>query len=68
MLFIAHISFQFLQKLNLMDYSLLVGIHDPSNPEETGIDYDFGMEKEYNSAYLSSDDPELPHSPLSAAG
>lgn len=54
-----------------MDYSLLVGIHDPSVPrgaeieeyEEGECDYDDGQ-----SYCVSSDELEVPHSPSSTTG
>lgn len=61
----AHCIFQLLQKLNLMDYSLLVGIYDgtiPPDPE----DEDDEAEGEEGNGYLSSDDlGEVPQSPQS---
>lgn len=62
---VAHCILQLLQKLNLMDYSLLVGIYDgtiPPDPE----DEDDDVEGEEGNGYLSSDDlGEVPQSPQS---
>ncbi len=55
---------QLLQKLNLMDYSLLVCIHDCTIPPDSD-DEDFNDCEE--DGYISSDDigepPQSPHSP-----
>ena len=59
-----------------MDYSLLVGIHDPSVPssEIEGADYQGDDEEEYedvehgDSHNISSDELEIPHSPSSLTG
>lgn len=50
-----------------MDYSLLVGIHDPSVPQDAEMECNEDVEDD-PSAYLSSDDLETPHSPSSTAG
>ena len=62
------LSIQFLQKLNVMDYSLLVGIHDPSIPR--GADEDEVDEIEYldDGQGISGDELEHPRSPSSATG
>lgn len=68
---------QFLQRLNIMDYSLLVGIHDPSIPSSGGVNQDeeeADEDDEYmyveddEGQYVSSDELEAPHSPSSATG
>ena len=68
------VSFQFLQGLNIMDYSLLVGIHDPSlpcsadveeNDAESDEDDKLGS-MEHGDSRISSD--EIPNSPSSATG
>lgn len=61
-----------------MDYSLLVGIHDPSIPSsaelEENEDDQGDDEEEYDdmeqgdSHNVSSDELEVPHSPSSATG
>jgi 1-phosphatidylinositol-5-phosphate 4-kinase len=64
---------QFLQSLNIMDYSLLVGIHDPSVPKIVEVEDDDRVDEEEckftedkESHYVSSDELEGPHSPSSA--
>ena len=63
---------QFLQRLNIMDYSLLVGIHDPSIPRSAEVEVDEEEESEYmddeQCHYTSSDELELPQSPSSTNG
>ena len=60
-----------------MDYSLLVGIHDPSIPssnevdedeEEAYEDDDYMYGEDGEGYYVSSDEVEAPHSPSSATG
>ena len=61
---------QLLERLNLMDYSLLVGIHDctaPPSPEDAEAE-EWEEEEEWDegNGYISNDDiGDLPHSPQS---
>ena len=60
-----------------MDYSLLVGIHDPNIPSSSGVNQDedeANEDDEYmyvedgEGQYVSSDELEAPHSPSSTTG
>ncbi|CAI8016720.1 Phosphatidylinositol 5-phosphate 4-kinase type-2 alpha [Geodia barretti] len=75
--FISQLSadVQFLQGLNIMDYSLLVGIHDPSisscgevkeNNDQESDEEEYEDMEHGDSRNVSSDELEVPHSPSSA--
>ena len=56
-----------------MDYSLLVGIHDPSIPHSAEVseeddDEDYEYAEDGQGHYISSDELETPQSPSSTTG
>ena len=56
-----------------MDYSLLVGIHDPSIPRSAEVsedeeEEDFDYTEDGQGHYISSDELDPPQSPSSATG
>ena len=55
----THTLFQLLQSLNLMDYSLLVGIHDCTLPPDAIEEFE-DIDNEYDSGDGYSDQPLSP--------